>query len=101
VQFQGFIQLLKPLAPRWLPKFPEASVDPANLHAVAFLVHLIEEVQILVHLHQVFFPALVYASQGGLVHGQHVGFVQFDGLLEEGDALVVLPTQELEETQFH
>lgn len=51
VQLESLRQLLEPLGPLGIPLFVETGVDPADLHLVALLVHVFEEVQLLVHLH--------------------------------------------------
>jgi len=51
VQLESLRQLLEPLGPLGIPLLVETGVDPADLHLVALLVHVFEEVQLLVHLH--------------------------------------------------
>jgi len=97
VQFEGFRQALEPLAAPGLALFAETCLDPADVHcaAVDVVIHLLEEFELLLHLHQVIFRALLHAREGGLLHRQHVGLIFFDCFLQHLATGILVPLQEL------
>lgn len=100
MQLERLRQTLEPLRAVRVALLVQARVDPAHVHAVALLLHLGEEVELLVHLCQVLRAAQLHARQRGVLHGLHVAVVQFDGLLEQLQRALVLAGQELQEAEF-
>lgn len=103
VQFQSLTQALEPLAASGFTLFAQAGFDPTDLHcaAIDIVVHLLEELELLLHLHQVVLSALLHPCERGVVHGQHVGLVLLDRFLEYLATGFLVALQECDEAQLH